>query len=206
MLREEAEEPEVDAGDRRAGRALVGRREERAVAAQHEDHVHVATEAGPRRAGRRAQGAGRLGVDEARDAAPGQLVEDSESERDRVRARVLHHHADGARGQAKHARCHGDILAGSAPATSASNPPIRHAPQPGDDLAGLGEAARAELRVDHDAVHRHVEDATGALDQLRLRAEGVLQLRRQTGGAGLVVSHHAVGDLDVHLDLQPHGV
>jgi len=52
------------------------------------------------------------------------------------------------------------------------------------------------------AVNRHVEDAAGGLDQLDLDAGNLpAKLRRQTGGAGLVVSNDAVCDADLHRDL-----
>lgn len=49
------------------------------------------------------------------------------------------------------------------------------------------------------AVHGHLEDSPRGLDQLGLDTGKLfLQLSRQTGGSGLVVSNDAVFDADVH--------
>src|ERR1041384_272317 len=56
------------------------------------------------------------------------------------------------------------------------------------------------------AVNRHVEDAAGGLDQLDLDAGNLpAKLRRQTGGAGLVVSNDAILDVDLHRSFSPTG-
>ncbi len=66
-------------------------------------------------------------------------------------------------------------------------------------LAGLRVAAKALLGEDPDAVHRHLEDAARPFDQLDGRlGQRPLELSRQTGGSGLVVSDSAVFDRDVH--------
>jgi len=53
------------------------------------------------------------------------------------------------------------------------------------------------LREDQLAVQLDVEVAAGALDQRRADAEPLLQLVRQTGGTGQIVSGHAILDGDV---------
>lgn len=53
--------------------------------------------------------------------------------------------------------------------------------------------AEDELAVDDD-----IEDAAPARDELRLDLERILDLGRQTGGTGQIVSLLAVGDLDSH--------
>jgi hypothetical protein len=65
------------------------------------------------------------------------------------------------------------------------------------DLASGGKAAYLLLREDELAVQLDVEDAAASLDQLGPRAQLLLQLVRQTGGAGQVVSSYAVLDGDV---------
>jgi hypothetical protein len=64
------------------------------------------------------------------------------------------------------------------------------------DLARLGEAVAGLLREQHLAVELHLEDAAPALDQLGRLPEPLLDLGRQTGGAGVVVSGDAVFDRD----------
>jgi hypothetical protein len=55
------------------------------------------------------------------------------------------------------------------------------------------------LGKDHPAVHRHLEDPARGLQQLDLGLRMFTpELRRQTGGAGLVVSNDAVFDTDLH--------
>ena len=68
-----------------------------------------------------------------------------------------------------------------------------------EDFSGFGVAPSRLLGEHQRAVHRHLEDSTGGLDQpdLGLRV-GLLQLSRQTGGSGLVVSNHAVLDRHLH--------
>ena len=65
------------------------------------------------------------------------------------------------------------------------------------DLAGLREAAGGVLREDEVAVRDDVEDPARARDERHLGAEALLQLGRQTGGAGLVASSGAIRDADV---------
>jgi hypothetical protein len=65
------------------------------------------------------------------------------------------------------------------------------------DLAGTGKAPDLLLREDELAVELDVEDASGALDQLRAEAQLLLQLVRQTGGAGQIVSGYAILDREV---------
>ena len=54
------------------------------------------------------------------------------------------------------------------------------------------------LREKELPVGGHVEDAVRALDELRLDAELLLDLGRQTDRPRQVVSGYAVGDLDFH--------
>ena len=54
------------------------------------------------------------------------------------------------------------------------------------------------LGVDELIVHLDVEDPAVALLELRVDAVALLQLGRQTGGSGEVVSLGAVGDPDFH--------
>jgi hypothetical protein len=52
----------------------------------------------------------------------------------------------------------------------------------------------------------HVEHSPGRLDEFHLGAgEGPANLRRQTGGAGLVISHHAILNRDLHGSLAVGG-
>ncbi len=62
----------------------------------------------------------------------------------------------------------------------------------------LGEPAAGVARVDQVAVHRHVEDAAGARDQLGFDVEAFLDFARQTGGLRVEVSRFAVGYGDPH--------
>jgi hypothetical protein len=52
------------------------------------------------------------------------------------------------------------------------------------------------LREHQPAVDHHLELSSRALDQPGVDATFLLDLRRQTGGSGKVVSLNAVGDLD----------
>jgi hypothetical protein len=65
------------------------------------------------------------------------------------------------------------------------------------DLARGGKASRLLLREDELAVQLDLEDAAAALDQRGARPESPLQLVRQTGGTGQIVSSHAILDGDV---------
>ena len=71
------------------------------------------------------------------------------------------------------------------------------------DLSRLREAAELFLGEDEVVPHGDLEDATAATDQLRLDAELLLDLSRQTGGARIVVSTGAVldGDISRHSSL-----
>ena len=50
------------------------------------------------------------------------------------------------------------------------------------------------------AVGGNIEHAATALHELRLHAERLRDLGRQTDGPGLVVSANAVGDRDLHCE------
>jgi hypothetical protein len=73
----------------------------------------------------------------------------------------------------------------------------------GLDLARRGEASGLLLREDELAVQLDVEDAASALDQRGAEPEPLLQLVRQTGGAGEIISGYAVLDGKVvgHIDV-----
>jgi hypothetical protein len=74
--------------------------------------------------------------------------------------------------------------------------------QLGFDLAGHREAVGLLLGEDQLVVDGDFEDAPAAPDQLALDAELAFNLRRQTGGARVVVSHRAVFDAHLlHADL-----
>ena len=62
------------------------------------------------------------------------------------------------------------------------------------------------LGVDELIVHLDVEDPAVALLELRVDAVALLQLGRQTGGSGEVVSLRAVGDADLHGGLLGEGL
>ena len=66
------------------------------------------------------------------------------------------------------------------------------------DFIGAWEAMGLVLGVDELIVHLDVEDPAVALLELRVDAVALLQLGRQTGGSGEVVSLGAVGDPDFH--------
>ena len=60
-------------------------------------------------------------------------------------------------------------------------------------------ATRSLLGKDDAAVHLHLEDAAGGLDELHIRVgKRVANLGRQTGGPRFVVSDDAVLDRDLH--------
>ena len=67
-----------------------------------------------------------------------------------------------------------------------------------DDLAGFRKPLLGVLGEDQLAVDDHVEDPVGALDELGLDAERLLDFGRQTGGPRQVLSTRAVGDRDCH--------
>jgi hypothetical protein len=66
----------------------------------------------------------------------------------------------------------------------------------GLDLAGKGKAARLFLGEEELVVDGHLEHSAGPFDELWLDAELLLDLLRQTGGAGEVISDPAVLDDD----------
>ncbi len=72
-----------------------------------------------------------------------------------------------------------------------------------DDLAVFREPADIVLREHGLAVDDHVEDAVPARNQLRLDAELLADLCRQTGGPWPVVSGRAVDDLHYFHDIAP---
>jgi len=65
------------------------------------------------------------------------------------------------------------------------------------DLALGRKASGLLLREDELAIQFDVEDAASALDQLGADAEPLLQLVRQTGGAGQIISGYAILDRNV---------
>ena len=68
-----------------------------------------------------------------------------------------------------------------------------------DDLAGVGVAMKLRFLEDRNTVSRDLEAAPSRRDQLDLDVRPSLsQLRRQPGGAWLVVSKRAVFDRDFH--------
>jgi len=48
------------------------------------------------------------------------------------------------------------------------------------------------------SVDRYIKYSSGRRNQVRLDVEFLAELRRQTGGAGLIVSNDAVSDRDIH--------
>ena len=66
------------------------------------------------------------------------------------------------------------------------------------DFVRAREAMGLVLGEDELIVHLDVEDPAVPLLELRVDAVALLQLSRQTGGRGQVVSLGAVGDPDVH--------
>jgi hypothetical protein len=69
-----------------------------------------------------------------------------------------------------------------------------------DDLALVGEASLVVFREDLLLPREDVEDASASADELRVFSELRLDLGRQTGGPGQVVSNAAVMDDDLHFD------
>jgi hypothetical protein len=67
----------------------------------------------------------------------------------------------------------------------------------GGDLAGVREPAGLLLGEDELVVDRDLEDSSRSFDELRLDAQLLLDLFRQTGGARVVVSDGAVLDRDL---------
>ena len=67
-----------------------------------------------------------------------------------------------------------------------------------EHLVVFGESADLVLTEHERTVCLDVEDAAGALDQLGLDVESLLDGFRQTGGLGQVVSRYTIGDADGH--------
>ena len=68
-----------------------------------------------------------------------------------------------------------------------------------DDFTRCSVAASGLLGENQLSVDCHLEQSTGGLDQADLRVgERLLQLSRQTGSSGLVVSNHAVLNGHIH--------
>jgi len=67
-----------------------------------------------------------------------------------------------------------------------------------ENLPVVGEAPRGSLGENQLAVDVDLEHAAVGGDQLAIDAQVTLELSRQTGGAGLVVSFAAVFDLYLH--------
>ena len=57
------------------------------------------------------------------------------------------------------------------------------------------------LGKDEVAVEFNLEDAPSGFNEFGFRIEFFFQVVRQTGGAGLVVSHSAIGDFETHSDI-----
>ena len=92
-------------------------------------------------------------------------------------------------------RCHRPAAAGAPPPSRGS--PSQSLQQRGDgllDLAVVRETAELLLREDGASVEGDLEDAAAAVHEFGVEIEPLLQLSRQTGGSGAVVSHHAVFD------------
>jgi hypothetical protein len=64
-------------------------------------------------------------------------------------------------------------------------------------LPGIGKPPYPQLREDQLAVASDLKGTTGALDQLRVDIQLLLDVCRQTGGSGVVVSNHTIFDLDL---------
>lgn len=62
----------------------------------------------------------------------------------------------------------------------------------------LGESVELALREDEIAVGNHFKDSATGLDELGVDAVLALEVGRQTGGLGLIVSLNAVLDRNVH--------
>ncbi len=74
-------------------------------------------------------------------------------------------------------------------------------------LSRIGETAVGHFRVDQLAIEGDFEGTAFTFDQSGLNIETFLDLFRQTGGAWLVVSNHAVLNLQArHVDHPPDGV
>ena len=71
------------------------------------------------------------------------------------------------------------------------------------DLSRHGEAAGLFLGEDQVVAADDLEDAAGAAHELGFDAEFPLEIRRQTGGARIVVSHRAVFDPHMGHGLPP---
>ena len=62
----------------------------------------------------------------------------------------------------------------------------------------FGKSIDLMLREDQATINFHVKNAALALDQFGIDAIGVFNGDRQTGGLGRLVSHHAIGNFNVH--------
>jgi len=62
----------------------------------------------------------------------------------------------------------------------------------------VGKTSHLLLRVDEVSVQHHLELSARTLDERGVQSARLLDLRRQTGGAGKIVSLQAVGDLERH--------
>jgi len=62
------------------------------------------------------------------------------------------------------------------------------------DFPLVGESAGDLLGEDRLSIQVHLKNSTRAFDQLRLDAETISEVVRQTGGSRMVVSNHAVFD------------
>ena len=68
-----------------------------------------------------------------------------------------------------------------------------------DDLLMFREPLRLVLRKDQLTLRLDVEDTVGPFDELGVEAKPLLDLGRQTGDLGQVVSTNAVRNGDVHV-------
>ena len=79
-----------------------------------------------------------------------------------------------------------------------AGPPRSRRGNQSEDLTRFGKASDRLLGEDQPAVGDDVEDAAAARDESGIEAPGLLELGRQTGGTGQIVSLLAVGDLERH--------
>ena len=54
------------------------------------------------------------------------------------------------------------------------------------------------LAVDELSIDFNIEDAAFPLNEFGIKSLRTFDRGRQTGGLGRVVSHHAIGDFDLH--------
>ncbi len=62
----------------------------------------------------------------------------------------------------------------------------------------FGESIDFVLTEDQFAIDFHIEDAAGAFDEFRFDIDGVPDRGCQTDSFRCVVSHHAIGDSNLH--------